>query len=189
MTLCITGRVYSAMMAFCGGKLPLMFKDGEGHIYASDQYVMMRWTVTCPVTPETAYLFNHKDGAIDFCLDKVSAAQAVSIENPLVDELARIPRYHNEDGTKNPNGIDSFFTGSAKKNEVTYLDIDIKYIEKAVKLVKAVKTELKDKNTTAVRIDTGSIPSIWSIGYGNKGSIDFVMMPLRRSEYFEKAED
>lgn len=174
----ITGRVYNAMMAFCGGRCPLMCCDGNGHIYATDTYVCMRWNFNEATIPQ---LHDGEFTLVDFNLAaKPSAAQKIEfieafktcdLTYPKPDGLAKVCDCEN-----------------AQTNNVTWQDLNFKYIEKITNLAKAIKTEMKMKDLT-IRVDTGTIPSKWSIDYGGKGTIDIVTMPLKRAEYFAEAEE
>lgn len=180
MSVAITGRVYNAMMDFCGGSFPLMCCDGSNHVFATDSYTCMRWTYT---GPEVANFSCGKFTLLDFDLkEKPKAADKLRIDNVCHSCNLRYP------AAESLNGL---FDDIRKQNMTTWLDIDLQYLGKVVQLAKAVFTELNlsKKQAKSVIMDTSTVPGYFKFSYESYGTIEVIVMPRKHDEYFAKKDD
>ena len=168
-TFSMMGRIYNALTKFCGksqhtfSERPFVAEDGR--IYATNSYVMVRWTPTEPIETDKPFGFEHKG-------DKPAANRPVNVNERGCD------LFFEEDGFLFPSAdsLRSLFT-PGNKNGFSEYAYDSKYVEPAVVLAKAIHA---GKNGTgAMDINIANAQLFISIE-SDIGVFDIVVMPRRK---------
>lgn len=167
-TFWFKGRIYNALTKFCGKSehkctvRPFVAEDGN--IYATNTFVMVRWTPTTPVEVERPFGFEP--------VSKLKANQDCALNTLGCNE------FFEEDCGNFPSveSLRKLFTPMPKPS-LSDFNYDSKYVELAVGLAKAVHA---GKNGTgAMDINIANAQLFISIE-SNIGIFDIVIMPRRK---------
>ena len=162
----MTGRIYNALTKFCGksqhtfSERPFVAEDGR--IYATNTYVMVRWTPTELIKTDKPFGFEHRG-------DKPAANRPISVSELGCD------LFFEEDGFLFPSAdsLRSLFT-PRDKNGFSEYAYDSKFVEPAVNLAKAIKANKSGMGI--MRMNISSMQLFISIE-SNIGVFDVVIMP------------
>ena len=164
-TFWFKGRIYNALTKFCGksqlGFTETPFVAEDGNIYATNTYVMVRWTPAADIEVERPFSFEPKT--------KLKANQDCALTDMGCDVFY-------DYALPSADSLRKMFAPTPKPSLSDFL-YDSKYVEPAIVLAKAIHA---GKNGTgAMDINIANSQLFISID-SNIGVFDIVVMPRRK---------